>query len=92
MSRQDLRSQEEPAHEVEDRREAALDAALKDSFPASDPIALEQPAPPEPEQPLRVPTVRARQGVTGHNVRRVLLFGTMGVVVAFALIYLAFTA
>jgi hypothetical protein len=32
----------------------------------------------------------ARQAVTGHNVRYVLLFGLTGVVVAFALIYAAF--
>jgi hypothetical protein len=32
----------------------------------------------------------ARQGVTGHNVRYVLLFGILGVVIAFAIIYFAF--
>jgi hypothetical protein len=37
------------------------------------------------------PTVsapRARQGVTGHNVRYVLIAGTAGVIVLFAIIYL----
>jgi len=34
----------------------------------------------------------ARQGVTGHNARYVLLFGTGGVIVAFALIYAVFWA
>lgn len=37
-----------------------------------------------------VPTPRARQGVTGHNVRYVLAFGTAAVVVAFAIIYLIY--
>jgi hypothetical protein len=32
----------------------------------------------------------ARQGVTGHNVRRVLLFGTAGVIVAFVILWLLF--
>ena len=36
-----------------------------------------------------VNTTRARQGVTGHNVRYVLTFGIIGVVIAFALAYLA---
>jgi hypothetical protein len=31
-------------------------------------------------------TVEARQGVTGHNVRYVLLFGLIAVIVAFAAI------
>jgi hypothetical protein len=35
---------------------------------------------------------RARQGVTGHNVRYVLVFGTVGVIVAFCAVYLAFFA
>jgi hypothetical protein len=30
---------------------------------------------------------RARQGVVGHNVRYVLLFGTVAVIVAFAVVY-----
>lgn len=32
----------------------------------------------------------ARQGVTGHNVQYVLTAGTLGVIVLFAIIYLAF--
>ena len=40
-------------------------------------------------QPV-VPTPRARQGVTGHNVRYVLGFGIAGVVIAFAVIYLVY--
>jgi hypothetical protein len=40
--------------------------------------------------PEVVDTTRARQGVTGHNVRYVLAFGIVGVVIAFALAYLGF--
>jgi hypothetical protein len=36
-------------------------------------------------------TNRTRQGVTGHNVRYVLVFGLVGVVLAFILIYAAFS-
>jgi nicotinate phosphoribosyltransferase len=32
------------------REEQALDEALKDTFPASDPISIEQPAPGEPPE------------------------------------------
>ena len=35
-------------------------------------------------------TNRTRQGVTGHNVRYVLLLGIVGVVIAFVLVYAAF--
>jgi hypothetical protein len=37
-------------------------------------------------------TTEARQGVTGHNARYVLLFSLGGVVVAFVLIYAIFLA
>ena len=37
-----------------------------------------------------VPTTRARQGVTGHNVRYVLLAGTLAVVVLFGIVYIAY--
>ena len=37
-------------------------------------------------------TKEARQGVTGHNVRWVLLFSTAAVVVAFFVVYLVFFA
>jgi len=36
------------------------------------------------------PANNARGAVTGHNVRYVLRFGIAGVVIAFAIIYLAF--
>jgi hypothetical protein len=35
-------------------------------------------------------TNKTRQGVTGHNVRYVLLFSLIGVVVAFTIVYAAF--
>jgi hypothetical protein len=34
-----------------------------------------------------VSTTEARSGVTGHNVRYVLIFGLLAVIVAFAVIY-----
>ena len=39
------------------------------------------------ERPIVETTTQARQGVTGHNVRYVLMASTLAVVVAFALIY-----
>lgn len=39
----------------------------------------------------RSSTNRTRQGVTGHNVRYVLVFALAGVVLAFILIYTAFS-
>jgi hypothetical protein len=39
-------------------------------------------------EPTVVPTNRARQGVTGHNVRYVLALGTAGVIAAFAIIFM----
>jgi hypothetical protein len=39
----------------------------------------------------RASTNRTRQGVTGHNVRYVLVFGLAGVVLAFILIYAVFS-
>jgi hypothetical protein len=40
-------------------------------------------------QVVATPT-EARAGVTGHNVRYVLMFGTLGVIVLFAILYLLF--
>jgi hypothetical protein len=37
-----------------------------------------------------VPAPRARQGVTGHNVRYVLGFGIAAVVAAFVIVYLIY--
>jgi hypothetical protein len=39
-----------------------------------------------------IPTQQARQGVTGHNVRYVLGFGTAAVVVVFVIIWLVYFA
>jgi hypothetical protein len=45
----------------------------------------------EREKPTAVvANIPERQGVTGHNVRYVLLFGIVGVVIAFALILLGY--
>lgn len=41
-------------------------------------------------RPITKGTTEARAGVTGHNARYVLIFGTTGVVVAFAIIFYAF--
>jgi len=43
-----------------------------------------------PQSPVVENTTQARQGVTGHNVRYVLVFGLAGVIVAFTIIYLMF--
>ena len=40
------------------------------------------------DKPTIEPTTEARAGVTGHNVRYVLVFGLIGVVIVFALAYL----
>jgi hypothetical protein len=40
--------------------------------------------PQHPDKPVVETTTEARAGVTGHNVRYVLLFGLGGVLVAFA--------
>jgi hypothetical protein len=37
-----------------------------------------------------VPAARARAGVTGHNVRYVLAFSLLAVVVAFLIVYLVY--
>jgi hypothetical protein len=38
-------------------------------------------------RPTELDTTRARQAVTGHNVRYVLVFGVIGVVIGFAIVY-----
>jgi hypothetical protein len=69
------------------RREKALDDALKGTFPASDPLSVEQPAPRDVGRSKALTTVDVRQGVTGHNVRYVLFFGLAGATIALWLIY-----
>jgi hypothetical protein len=57
-----------------------------------DPINSPNPDPREPDEldDASAATNKARQGVTGHNVRYVLLFSLIGVVVAFTIVYAAF--
>jgi hypothetical protein len=74
------------------RKNAALDDALRNTFPASDPVAMLEPAGTSPERPVVETEVEARQGVTGHNVRYVLAYGLAGVVIAFIVIYLLYNA
>jgi hypothetical protein len=50
-------------------------------YKEADRKAMEQPG---------LPARRARQGVTGHNVRYVLGFGLVGIIVAFIIVYLIF--
>jgi hypothetical protein len=45
-----------------------------------------------PDNRAVLSTQQARQGVTGHNVRYVLVWGLAGIVVAFVVVYLAFFA
>jgi len=42
----------------------------------------------ETETPIVRTATEAREGVTGHNVRYVLLFGTAAVIVIFAALWL----
>jgi hypothetical protein len=37
-----------------------------------------------------LPTVRARQGVTGHNVRYVLAFGIAAAIICFWIVYFVY--
>jgi hypothetical protein len=43
---------------------------------------------PDAKRPIVMSGVRARQGVTGHNVRYVLGFGLAGAITALTLLYL----
>ena len=73
------------------RESLALDEALENTFPASDPVAALQPSRGRvPERPVVKREVDARQGVTGHNVRYVLGWGIAGAVIAFTVIYLIY--
>jgi hypothetical protein len=44
-----------------------------------------------PPQPVIKNTIRARGGVTGHNVRYVLAFGLAGTIIAFIVVALYFS-
>jgi acid phosphatase family membrane protein YuiD len=43
-----------------------------------------------PERQIVETTAEARQGVTGHNVRYVLIWSILGVVVALVIVYFLF--
>ena len=78
-------------HNRRQRRERDLDEALKSTFPASDPVSVEQPTPrfaALDRARTETSEVRARQGVTGHNVRYVLAFGIAGAIIALMVAYL----
>jgi hypothetical protein len=47
---------------------------------------------PDQRERKPMPASRARAGVTGHNVRYVLAFGLVAVVLAFLIIYLVYFA
>jgi hypothetical protein len=47
---------------------------------------------PDAKQPIIKSKVRARQGVTGHNVRYVLGFGLAGAIIALTALYLFYFA
>jgi len=44
------------------------------------------------EQPIMMSETRARQGITGHNVRYVLAFGLAGALIALIVVYLFYFA
>ena len=46
--------------------------------------------PQHPDKPVVETTTEARAGVTGHNVRYVLLFGLGGVILAFIIVGMFF--
>lgn len=58
-----------------------------DSRPELKPLS---PQPDELDSATSEMANKVRQGVTGHNVRYVLLFGIAGVVLAFIFVYVAF--
>jgi hypothetical protein len=81
-----------PALTGQSRSNGDLDDALNNTFPASDPVSILEPAGATPDRPVVEDDVQARQGVTGHNVRYVLAYGLIGVVIAFVIIYLMYKA
>lgn len=60
--------------------------ALKEGTMSSPPESDRHPLEPHPV----IPTQRARQGATGHNVRYVLGFGLAAVVILFVILYLVY--
>ena len=57
-----------------------------------EPYQEHQVSDPEAKQPIVISAVRARQGVTGHNVRYILCFGLASAIVALAALYLFYFA
>jgi hypothetical protein len=55
-----------------------------------EPHRARQVSDPDATQPIVISEVRARQGVTGHNVRYVLGFGLAGAIIALTVLYLFF--
>ena len=47
---------------------------------------------PDAQRPIVMSGARARQGVTGHNVRYVLGFGLAGAIIALTVVYLFYFA
>jgi hypothetical protein len=60
--------------------------AMTDRRPEVQPLA---PEPDSLDSDAGTTSNKARQGITGHNVRYVLFFGIAGVVLGFVLVYLA---
>jgi cobalamin biosynthesis Mg chelatase CobN len=57
-----------------------------------DPPASQRAAARDADTPIVETTTEARQGVTGHGARYVLIISTVAVVIAFVVIYTAFFA
>jgi hypothetical protein len=57
---------------------------IRKTVMAADPFTTSQPRAPV------VSTTEAREGVTGHNVRYVLIFSLVGAVAALVILYLVF--
>lgn len=57
-----------------------------------DPPASQRADSHDPDRPIVESTTEARQGVTGHNARYVLMISLSAVILAFALIYAVFWA
>jgi hypothetical protein len=57
-----------------------------------EPRREDQLANPDNERPIALSGVRARQAVTGHNVRYVLGFGLAGAIIVLALVYVIYFA
>ena len=62
--------QADSARNERERQENALDEALKDTFPASDPVSVEQPTPPAADRDrAKIPTSGQLRGANGTAAR-----------------------